>query len=189
MLVRTHQIQKNSKTARHTRLQQEIESVIGASLGKRTPRKMKIKRTITPYRMPPGAVKMQIRKMRWRRRVMTEVTTTFKQLPDLPINEQEEVVWTVLYEKADDLHDTMEHGFDTQMVLAKKMACWLDIENLDPMLTGEGIKLLGTIGEVFRTAGTTKDGDGKLAHICGCVLLDLSKPLPTVLKMILNGTS
>ncbi|KAL3684807.1 hypothetical protein R1sor_002829 [Riccia sorocarpa] len=80
-----------------------------------------------------------------------------------------------------------EPGFDTSKALAKKMCCWLDIQNVDPMLAGEGLNMLSSIGEVLRTAGTTKEGDGKFAHIRGCVLIDMSKPIPTVLKVVLNG--
>ncbi|KAL3694933.1 hypothetical protein R1sor_008584 [Riccia sorocarpa] len=80
-----------------------------------------------------------------------------------------------------------EPGFDTSKVLAKKMACWLDIQEVDPMLAKEGWNMLSSIGEVLNMAGVTKEGDGKFAHTRGCVLLDMSKPLPTVLRAILNG--
>ncbi|KAL3682313.1 hypothetical protein R1sor_000335 [Riccia sorocarpa] len=67
------------------------------------------------------------------------------------------------------------------------MACWLDIQEVDPMLVKEGWNMLASIGEVLNMAGVTKEGDGKFAHIRGCVLLDMSKPLSTVLRAILNG--
>ncbi|KAL3690028.1 hypothetical protein R1sor_016337 [Riccia sorocarpa] len=54
-----------------------------------------------------------------------------------------------------------EPGFDTTKVLSKNMSCWPDIQNVDPMLAGEGVNMLSTTGEVLRTAGMTKEGDGK----------------------------
>ncbi|KAL3693854.1 hypothetical protein R1sor_007505 [Riccia sorocarpa] len=36
-------------------------------------------------------------------------------------------------------------------------------------------------------AGITKEGDGKFANVRGCVLLDMLKPLSTLMKVILNG--
>ncbi|KAL3696150.1 hypothetical protein R1sor_010226 [Riccia sorocarpa] len=80
-----------------------------------------------------------------------------------------------------------EPGFDTSKVLAKKMACWLDLMEVDPMLEMEGQNMLSALGEVLQTAGITKQGAGKFAHIRGCVLLDMSKPLPTVLVAEMNG--
>ncbi|KAL3701001.1 hypothetical protein R1sor_019023 [Riccia sorocarpa] len=80
-----------------------------------------------------------------------------------------------------------EPGFDTKKILAKKMACWLDLLNVDPMLEGEGESMLGSLGQVLQMAGTNEAKEGKFAHVRGCVLMDMTKPLPTVLTVMLNG--
>ncbi|KAL3687545.1 hypothetical protein R1sor_013854 [Riccia sorocarpa] len=80
-----------------------------------------------------------------------------------------------------------EPGYDTSKILAKKMTCWLDLMEVDPMLEMEGHNMLSALGEVLQTAGVTKQGAGKFAHIRGCVLLDMSQPRPTVLVAEMNG--
>ncbi|KAL3690474.1 hypothetical protein R1sor_016783 [Riccia sorocarpa] len=79
-----------------------------------------------------------------------------------------------------------EPGFDTKKNLAKHLACWLDLLDVDPMLEGGGPNLFASLGKVLRTAGLTDDQDGKFQNIRGCVLLDMTKPLPTVLHVKLN---
>ncbi|KAL3697960.1 hypothetical protein R1sor_012036 [Riccia sorocarpa] len=79
-----------------------------------------------------------------------------------------------------------EPGFDTTKVLAKKMACWVDLLNLDPMIESTGRDLLGSLGPVLQMAGVTDKEEGKFANIRGCVLLDMTKPLPTTLILNLN---
>ncbi|KAL3700211.1 hypothetical protein R1sor_018233 [Riccia sorocarpa] len=80
-----------------------------------------------------------------------------------------------------------EPGFDTRKILAKKMAVWLDLVNLDPMIEGVGPELLGTLGKVLQLAGVTDSNDGKFANVRGCVLMDMSQPLPTVLRLHMNN--
>ncbi|KAL3690414.1 hypothetical protein R1sor_016723 [Riccia sorocarpa] len=79
-----------------------------------------------------------------------------------------------------------EPGFDTKKVLAKKLACWLDLLEVDPMLEGESDNLLASLGQVMRTAGTTVSQDGKFQNVRGCVLMDMTKPLPTNIHVKLN---
>ncbi|KAL3692312.1 hypothetical protein R1sor_005963 [Riccia sorocarpa] len=74
-----------------------------------------------------------------------------------------------------------EPGFNTKRILAKTMACWLDLLNVDPMLEGEGENMLGSLGTVLQWQTQM------FAHIRGCVLMDITKPLPTVLTVVLNG--
>ncbi|KAL3691827.1 hypothetical protein R1sor_005478 [Riccia sorocarpa] len=80
-------------------------------------------------------------------------------------------------------------GFDTSKIISKQMACWLDLVNVDHCLEGEAENLLSSIGKVLQTAGKTEEGDSKFQNIRGCVLMDMSKPLPTVLRLKLNGVS
>ncbi|KAL3700872.1 hypothetical protein R1sor_018894 [Riccia sorocarpa] len=82
-----------------------------------------------------------------------------------------------------------EPGFDTSKALAKKMSVWLDLLNVDAMLEGEGKAMLSTLGQVIQMAGMTEAQEGKFQHIRGCILMDLSKPLPTVLKLNMNGVT
>ncbi|KAL3675638.1 hypothetical protein R1sor_025586 [Riccia sorocarpa] len=79
-----------------------------------------------------------------------------------------------------------EPGFDTHKVLAKKMAVWLDLFNVDPMMEGVGNSLLGSLGSVLQVTGTTEKMEGKFANIRGCVLMDMTKPLPSVLVLHMN---
>ncbi|KAL3698179.1 hypothetical protein R1sor_012255 [Riccia sorocarpa] len=80
-----------------------------------------------------------------------------------------------------------EPGFDTSKVLAKKMACWLDLVDVDPLLEGESWNLLATLGEVIQCAGMTEHHESKFANIRGCVLIDMTKPLCTILTIQLGG--
>ncbi|KAL3698382.1 hypothetical protein R1sor_012458 [Riccia sorocarpa] len=57
-----------------------------------------------------------------------------------------------------------EPGFDTSKVLAKKMACWLDLVDVDPLLEGESLNLLQTFGDVIQSAGTTERFESKFAN-------------------------
>ncbi|KAL3700148.1 hypothetical protein R1sor_018170 [Riccia sorocarpa] len=43
-----------------------------------------------------------------------------------------------------------EPGFDTTKVLAKKMACWLDLVVVDPLLEGESWNMLSSVGVVIQ---------------------------------------
>ncbi|KAL3688623.1 hypothetical protein R1sor_014932 [Riccia sorocarpa] len=81
-----------------------------------------------------------------------------------------------------------EPGFDTHKVLAKKMAVWLDLVNVDPMIEEVGRELLGTLGTVLQLIGTTESNDSKFGNIQGCVLMDLTRPLLTMLRMFMNNT-
>ncbi|KAL3684532.1 hypothetical protein R1sor_002554 [Riccia sorocarpa] len=80
-----------------------------------------------------------------------------------------------------------EPGFDTNKVLTKKMACWLDLKNVDPLIEDEATSMLSTLGEVVRVAGVTEKQEGKFPNIRGCVLMDMTKPLPIVMKIALNN--
>ncbi|KAL3676799.1 hypothetical protein R1sor_026747 [Riccia sorocarpa] len=80
-----------------------------------------------------------------------------------------------------------EPGFDTHKVLAKKMAVWLDLLNVDPMMEGVGPTLLGSMGSVLQVAGVTEKQEGKFANIRGCVLMDMTKPLPSILVLHMNS--
>ncbi|KAL3697780.1 hypothetical protein R1sor_011856 [Riccia sorocarpa] len=80
-----------------------------------------------------------------------------------------------------------EPGFDTTKTLAKKMAVWLDLQNVDPVIESEGKAMLATLGEVIQIAGTTTELEGKFAHVRGCVLMDMTKPLPTVMRTVMDG--
>ncbi|KAL3682492.1 hypothetical protein R1sor_000514 [Riccia sorocarpa] len=80
-----------------------------------------------------------------------------------------------------------EPGFDTHKVLAKKMAVWLDLLNVDPMMEGLGKSLLSSLGEVLQVAGITEKMEAKFANIRGCVLMDMTKTLPSVLVLHMNG--
>ncbi|KAL3697085.1 hypothetical protein R1sor_011161 [Riccia sorocarpa] len=79
-----------------------------------------------------------------------------------------------------------EPRYDTKKTLAKKMACWLDLLDVDPMLEGEGENLLASLGNVLRTAGISENEGGKFQNVRGCILMDMTKPLPTVLNVKLN---
>ncbi|KAL3701258.1 hypothetical protein R1sor_019280 [Riccia sorocarpa] len=68
-----------------------------------------------------------------------------------------------------------EPGFDTHRVLAKKMAVWLDLLNVDHMMEGLGKSLLSSLGEVLQVAGITEKME---ANISGCVLMDMTKTPP-----------
>ncbi|KAL3682904.1 hypothetical protein R1sor_000926 [Riccia sorocarpa] len=81
-----------------------------------------------------------------------------------------------------------EPGFDTHKILAKKLAVWLDLLNVDPMVEDVAHELLETLGTVLQMAGVTESMEGKFANIRGCVLMDVSKPLPTILQVHMNGT-
>ncbi|KAL3681750.1 hypothetical protein R1sor_024706 [Riccia sorocarpa] len=78
-----------------------------------------------------------------------------------------------------------EPGFDTSKVLAKNMACWLDLVDVDPLLEGESLNLLQTLGDVIQSAGTTERFESKFANVRGCVLMDMTQPLPTILTMMI----
>ncbi|KAL3699506.1 hypothetical protein R1sor_017528 [Riccia sorocarpa] len=78
-------------------------------------------------------------------------------------------------------------GFDTTKILSKKMACWLDLINVDHFMEGESENLLSSLGHVLQMAGVNDKGEGKFQNIRGCVLMDMSKPLPQVLKLKMNG--
>ncbi|KAL3685721.1 hypothetical protein R1sor_003743 [Riccia sorocarpa] len=80
-----------------------------------------------------------------------------------------------------------EPGFDTHKVLAKKMAVWLDLLNVDPMMEAVGTSLLGSLGSVLQVAGVTEKQEGKFANIRGCILMDMTQPLPTVLALHMNN--
>ncbi|KAL3677121.1 hypothetical protein R1sor_027069 [Riccia sorocarpa] len=80
-----------------------------------------------------------------------------------------------------------EPGFDTNKVLTKKMACWLDLANVDPLIEDEATCMLNTLGEVVRIASVTEKQEDKYPNIRGCILMDMTKPLPTVMKIILNN--
>ncbi|KAL3678873.1 hypothetical protein R1sor_021829 [Riccia sorocarpa] len=67
------------------------------------------------------------------------------------------------------------------------MACWLDLVDVDPLIEDEAMNMMSTIGEVIRLTGVTERQEGKFPNIRGCVLLDMTKPLPTVLKTVLNN--
>ncbi|KAL3701688.1 hypothetical protein R1sor_019710 [Riccia sorocarpa] len=67
------------------------------------------------------------------------------------------------------------------------MAVWLDLLNVDPMMEGMGRTLLSSLGSVLQVAGVTKKMESKFANICGCVLMDMTKPLPSVLIMHMNA--
>ncbi|KAL3690697.1 hypothetical protein R1sor_004348 [Riccia sorocarpa] len=66
------------------------------------------------------------------------------------------------------------------------MACWVDLMSVDPMIERTGRDLLESLGPVLQMAGVMEDEEGKFANIRGCVLLDMTKPLPTVLHLNLN---
>ncbi|KAL3687745.1 hypothetical protein R1sor_014054 [Riccia sorocarpa] len=55
------------------------------------------------------------------------------------------------------------------------------------LMEGEGEKLLASIGKVLRVAGISDKGEVKFQNIRGCVLMDMSKALPSVLRLNLNG--
>ncbi|KAL3690145.1 hypothetical protein R1sor_016454 [Riccia sorocarpa] len=80
-----------------------------------------------------------------------------------------------------------EPGFDTHKVLDKKMAVWLDLLNVDPMMEGVGKSLLASLGTILQVAGVTDKQKGTFANIRGCVLMDMTKPLPTVMILHMNG--
>ncbi|KAL3682098.1 hypothetical protein R1sor_000120 [Riccia sorocarpa] len=82
-----------------------------------------------------------------------------------------------------------EPGFDTHKILAKKMAVWLDLLNVNPMMEVVGKSLLGSLGDVLQVAGTTEKMEGKFANIRGCVLMDMTQPLPSVLSLHMNKVS
>ncbi|KAL3687586.1 hypothetical protein R1sor_013895 [Riccia sorocarpa] len=82
-----------------------------------------------------------------------------------------------------------EPGFDTHKILAKKMAVWLDLLNVDPMMEVVGKSLLGSLGDVLQVAGTTEKMERKFANIQGCVLMDMTQPLPSVLSLHMNKVS
>ncbi|KAL3694930.1 hypothetical protein R1sor_008581 [Riccia sorocarpa] len=82
-----------------------------------------------------------------------------------------------------------EPGFDTHRVLTKKMAVWLDLLNIDPMIEGEAMEMLASLGEVIQLAGVTDTADGKFANIRGCVVMDMTQPLPTALKLHMNNST
>ncbi|KAL3694178.1 hypothetical protein R1sor_007829 [Riccia sorocarpa] len=67
-----------------------------------------------------------------------------------------------------------EPGFNTKKVLAKKMAC----------LEEEGWHLLSTLGQVARM---TELNEAEFPNLRACVLMDMTLPLPTVLKTNLDG--
>ncbi|KAL3691961.1 hypothetical protein R1sor_005612 [Riccia sorocarpa] len=46
-----------------------------------------------------------------------------------------------------------EPGFDTKKTLAKHLACWLDLLDVDPMLEGEGPNLLASLGKSCERPG------------------------------------
>ncbi|KAL3683403.1 hypothetical protein R1sor_001425 [Riccia sorocarpa] len=79
-----------------------------------------------------------------------------------------------------------EPGFDTHRVLAKKIVVWLDLLNVDPMMEGLGKSLLSSLGEVLQVAGVTEKMEAKFANIRGCVLMDMTKALPSVLVLHMN---
>ncbi|KAL3681173.1 hypothetical protein R1sor_024129 [Riccia sorocarpa] len=82
-----------------------------------------------------------------------------------------------------------EPGHNPQSNVGKKMPVWLDLLNVDPMLESEGRQMLATLGPEIHQAGMIEGEGGKFPHIRGCVLMDINKPLPTVLKVMLNGGS
>ncbi|KAL3683743.1 hypothetical protein R1sor_001765 [Riccia sorocarpa] len=82
-----------------------------------------------------------------------------------------------------------EPGHNPQSNVGKKMPVWLDLLNVDPMLESESKQMLATLGPVIHQAGVNEGGGGKFPHIRGCVLMDINKPLPTVLKVSLNGAA
>ncbi|KAL3684728.1 hypothetical protein R1sor_002750 [Riccia sorocarpa] len=58
-----------------------------------------------------------------------------------------------------------EPGFDTHKILAKKLAVWLDLLNVDPMVEDVAHELLETLGTVLQMAGVTESmEDGKAAE-------------------------
>ncbi|KAL3685968.1 hypothetical protein R1sor_003990 [Riccia sorocarpa] len=79
-------------------------------------------------------------------------------------------------------------GYDTSKILAKRMACWLDLVNVDHFLEGEGENLLATLGQVLQVAGVSDKGEAKFQNVRGCVLMDMSKSLPVVLRLNLDGS-
>ncbi|KAL3675121.1 hypothetical protein R1sor_025069 [Riccia sorocarpa] len=54
-----------------------------------------------------------------------------------------------------------EPGFDTSKTLAKKMAVWLDLVNVNPLIEEEGWNLLSTLGTVIRMAETNTVNGGE----------------------------
>ncbi|KAL3695841.1 hypothetical protein R1sor_009917 [Riccia sorocarpa] len=82
-----------------------------------------------------------------------------------------------------------EPGFDTNRVLAKKMTVWLDLIDVDPLMEGESWNLLATLGDVIQSAGMTEQQESKFANVRGCVLMDMTIPLPTVLTIQMGSES
>ncbi|KAL3686508.1 hypothetical protein R1sor_009082 [Riccia sorocarpa] len=75
-----------------------------------------------------------------------------------------------------------EPGFNTNKVL-----CWLDLVNVDPLLESEAGKMLESLGSVIRMAGVTTQNESKFSNVRGCLLLDMTKPLLTALKVVMNA--
>ncbi|KAL3690622.1 hypothetical protein R1sor_016931 [Riccia sorocarpa] len=82
-----------------------------------------------------------------------------------------------------------EPGYDTKKIVAKKMACWVDLLGVDPMMDRLGRDMMESLGPVIQMAGVTQSEDGKFANVRGCVLLDMTKPLPTILRLRMNQVS
>ncbi|KAL3682944.1 hypothetical protein R1sor_000966 [Riccia sorocarpa] len=57
---------------------------------------------------------------------------------------------------------------------------------VDPMIERTGRDLLESLGPVLQMVRVTEAEEGKFANLRGCVLLDMTKPLPTVLHLNLN---
>ncbi|KAL3687583.1 hypothetical protein R1sor_013892 [Riccia sorocarpa] len=54
-------------------------------------------------------------------------------------------------------------NFDTKRVMAKKMTCWLDIVEVDPLLEEEGRHLLSALGQVIQLASMTEQNESKFS--------------------------
>ncbi|KAL3687561.1 hypothetical protein R1sor_013870 [Riccia sorocarpa] len=142
----------------------------------------------------------------WRRRVLREVTRAFAKIPDQKSDEADKEVeikhvkvlaprhFLVIMFNSQDRDGALaggpyylrrrivyttpwEPGFDTNKVLTKKMAYWLDLANVHPLIEDEATCMLNTLGEVVRIAGVTEKQEGQqLTGRSEGKIMDLNAP-------------